>query len=117
MSISAEDMCCLVRVVSCDIGVGAAFQVPFAFFGCNGRGSYWAQIRWNLKLIHGRELHFARYFFDPVLLMKFDRNSVTGRRRGIKQTLGFCDPNSLVFPIIRELLQSYICPAAGVLGT
>lgn len=41
--------------------------------------------------------------------MKVDRNPVTSGHRGVKHTLSF-------FPITRELLQIYICSAAGVSG-
>lgn len=44
--------------------------------------------------------------------MKVDRNPVTSGQR----SKSFCDPTSLVFPITRELLQIYICYAAGVSG-
>lgn len=35
--------------------------------------------------------------------MKVDRNPITSGHRGVKHTLSFCDPTSLVFPITREL--------------
>lgn len=44
--------------------------------------------------------------------MKVDRNPVTSGQR----SKSFCDPTCLVFPITRELLQIYICYAAGVSG-
>lgn len=35
--------------------------------------------------------------------MKVDRNPMTSGHRGVKRTLSFCNPTSLVFPITREL--------------